>query len=122
MKRLTMIAVVSVMILSAFVFASCGDQGSSEGTDLSDSKYVGTWKAVSMSALGESEAPEDDWILTVNADGTGDLASEEESGAFTWEPIEGGFQTTGDTKLKFKDQGDAIVAKIIGVELTFEKQ
>lgn len=122
MKRLTFIAVASIMILSAFVFVACGDSGSSESADLSDSKYVGTWKAISMSIGDESDPPDSDWILTINGDGTGSLASEEESGDFTWEPIDGGFQTTGDTKMKFKDDGDHIVAKVIGVKLTFEKQ
>ena len=41
---------------------------------------------------------------------------------FSWEPTDGGFKTTGDVKLKFKDDGDNITAKVIGVNLTFEKQ
>ena len=127
MKRLTFIALVSVMILSAFVLVSCGGGGggseASGDADYSDSKYVGTWKAVSMSIGDESEAPDGDWILTVNADGTGTLDDGEEAPSpFTWTPVEGGFKTKGDVKVTFKDKGDQIVANVIGVDLTFEKQ
>ena len=120
MKRITFIAVVSVLILSAFIFTSCGGGGD---TDLSDSKYVGTWKAASMSLGDESEAPDGEWILTINGDGTGTLdGGEEAPSEFTWSPADGGFKTKGDVKLTFKDDGDNITAKVIGVTLTFEKQ
>ena len=36
--------------------------------------------------------------------------------------MESGFKTKGDAKMKFKDDGDRIHAKVIGVNLNFEKQ
>ena len=119
MKKYISILIVSVMVLSALALTACG--GGSE--DLSDSKYVGTWKASSMELMDESEALESDMILTINGDGTGTLSSEgEEDSNFTWSPTSDGFKTKGDMKLKFKDDGDNIKATIIGVDLVFEKQ
>ena len=120
MKKLISIMIISIMVLSALALTACGG-GSSE--DLSDGKYVGTWKATAMEVLDESEAPDGDWILTINGDGTGTLAAEgEEDSNFTWSPTDDGFKTKGDMKLTFKDDGDKIKANIIGVDLVFEKQ
>ena len=118
MKKIVSIALAAVMVLTALALTACG----SSGSDLSDSKYVGSWKAVSMSVGDESEAPDGEWMLTVNDDGTGTLDDGSEISEFTWEPADGGFKTKGDVKLKFKDDGDNITAKVIGVTLTFEKQ
>ena len=120
MKKHISIMIISIMVLSALALTACGG-GSSE--DLSDSKYVGTWKATAMEVLDESEAPDGDWILTINGDGTGTLAAEgEEYSNCTLHPTDDGFKTKGDMKLTFKDDGDKIKANIIGVDLVFEKQ
>ena len=120
MKRTVSIAVVMLMILSALLLAGCG--GSSSSADLSDSKYVGTWKVSSIALNEESENLDENWVLTLKEDGTGQLTSEEETSDFTWELTDTGFKTKGDVKLKFTDDGDKIKAKIIGVDLIFEKQ
>lgn len=120
MKRLTLLTVLSMIILTAVLFVACGS--SSETADYSDSPYVGTWKAISLSLEDESESLDEDWTLVINADGTGTLDDGEEAGDFTWEPTDDGFKTKGDTKMKFKEEGEYITTKIIGVKLTFEKQ
>ena len=109
------------MILSAFALAGCG--GSGGGGDVSNSKYVGTWKADSMSIKDvASESVEEDWVLELKADGTGTLTADEEVSNFTWSLTDGGFSTKGDLKVKFKDDGDNIKTNIIGVDLSFKKQ
>ena len=113
-----MLAVAAIMALTVFAFTGCGGGDA----DNSDSPYVGTWKATDMSLADESEAVEEDWILTINEDGTGTISNGDETSEFTWEPTDEGFKTKGDMKLKFKADGDTISAKIIGVKLTFEKQ
>ena len=118
MKKVLLFALVAVMALSTFALVGCGGGDS----DVSGSKYVGTWKALGMSLGDESEAIDDEWILTLNDDGTGTITGEGETSEFTWELTDEGFKTDGDMKLKFKDDGDNIVAKVIGVKLTFEKQ
>ena len=124
MKKFVAIAVSIIMVFSVLALTACGGGGSSE--DLSDSKYVGTWKGVEMTVADESEEFQDDIILTINGDGTGTLVGsedgEDEESSFTWEPTSDGFKTKGDVKMTFKDDGDKITSKIIGVTMVFEKQ
>jgi hypothetical protein len=115
------------MVVSALTLTACGGGGSSD-QDLSDSKYVGTWKSVSFELMDESESPEEgeEIFMTLNGDGTGTMTGtsegEEETSDFTWEPTSNGFKTKGDLKLKFTDDGDKIKATVIGVDMIFEKQ
>ena len=124
MKKFVAIAVSIIMVFSVLALTACGGGGSSE--DLSDSKYVGKWKGVEMTFADESEEFQDDIILTINGDGTGTLVGSEEGeteeSSFTWEPTSDGFKTKGDVKMTFKDDGDKITSKIIGVTMVFEKQ
>ena len=119
MKKIVSITVMFLMISAVLLLAACGGSGK---TDLSDSKYVGTWKAEKMSLKDESEALSEEWTLTLKGDGTGKYVSKEETNNITWELTDDGFRTKGDTKLKFKDDGDNIKTKILGVDLIFKKQ
>ena len=119
MKKTISIAVVLLMVLSVLLLSGCGGSSSA---DLSDSKYIGTWKATTMALQDESEALDTDYTLTLKEDGTGQFVSEEGTDNITWELTDNGFRTKGDTKLKFTDDGDNIKTKIIGVDLIFEKQ
>lgn len=124
MKRIVSIAVISVMILSALAFTACGGGSSA---DLSDSKYVGTWKATTMALEDETGDVESEFVMILNGDGTGqfigtDDDGEEEVSDLTWELTDNGFRTKGDSKMKFTDDGDNIKTKVLGVELIFEKQ
>ncbi len=66
MLKKSYIAVILTMILSMVLLSGCG--GSNSSTDLSDSKYVGTWKASTMALMDESETVDGEWILTFNGD------------------------------------------------------
>ena len=123
MKR-NIAILISFMMVLTFALAACGGGGSSD--DVSGSKYVGTWKADTASFAGESESFDDMIVLTLNDDGTGTMTGLNEEGGeevsdFTWTLTDGGFKTSGDVKLKFKDDGDGIVANIIGVDLHFTR-
>ncbi len=107
------------MILSAFLLASCGKK---EKVDLSDSKYIGSWKATKMALKDKSEELDATYVLTLNGDGTGQFVDDEGTSNITWELTDNGFQTKGDTKLKFTDDGDNIKTTIIGADLIFERQ
>ncbi|MBR0382454.1 MAG: hypothetical protein IJH71_08465 [Eubacterium sp.] len=120
MKRLISISLIALLIMSAFVLTSCGSKDSD--VDLSDSKYLGTWKAKGISAGDESEELEEEYIMTLKEDGTGTLSGEDETSEFTWKPVDGGFKTKGDLKVKFVDDGDNIKTKILGVDLVFERE
>ena len=116
------IALLLCMIMAATIaLTACGGGGG--GEDLSDSKYVGEWKALSMSMGDESEDFDDDITLTLNADGTAVFASDDEVTNCTWELTDEGFKLKGDAKMKFKDAGDGkVTSKILGAEMSFEKQ
>ena len=123
MKKKTAI-LISLMVVMCFTFAACGG-GSNQ--DLSDSKYVGTWEAGTITAgdvtgdLGGGV-----YNLTLNADGTGSFYSkspegEEETDEITWVLTSDGFKTKGGTKLTFTDDGDGIKTNILGAELHFTR-
>lgn len=115
--------IISFMMVLTFALAACDGSGNA---DLSDSKYVGSWRATTLSLGEDSEELGGEYILTLNGDGTGTFLSTDEEGNdevsdITWSLTDDGFKTKGDTKLKFKDDGDGISAKIIGVDLHFER-
>ena len=120
MKKRLAILLSFAMVLT-FALAACGGGG---GGDVSDSKYVGTWVADTMSFAGESGDFDNAITLVLNDDGTGTFSGVDEEGNpevtdFTWSLTSDGFKTAGDVKLKFKEDGDAIVAKILGAEMRF---
>lgn len=119
MKKYLVIALAAVM---TFMFAACGGGGNA---DLSDSKYVGSWKADTVAVQAESGSLEGEYIMTLNEDGTGTLTGEDvgedETSTFTWSPTNDGFKTKGDVKLTFTDDGDNIKASLLGVELIFTR-
>ena len=119
MKKLLSLIIAALMVLSALALTSCGG-GSTE--DLSDSKYVGTWKATSLEVMDESGEIEGDIILTLNGDGTGTLTGadeEEETSELTWSLTNDGFKTKGGAKMTFTDDGDNIKTNFFGVEMFF---
>ncbi|MBQ6455727.1 MAG: hypothetical protein IJJ31_01210 [Mogibacterium sp.] len=118
MKKFISIMIITVMIFSTLALTACS--GGSE--DLSDSKYVGTWKCTALELKDESQALDHDYILVLNGDGTGQLSGDDGMNDITWELTKDGFRTKGDAKMKFKDDGDKIKTTILGASLVFEKQ
>ena len=111
MKKKIAILISLAMVL-IFALAACGGGG---GEDLSDSKYVGSWVAKSLSIGDESGDIGDEGVftLTLNGDGTGTFVSVEADGTeevsnITWSLTSDGFKTSGDMKMTFKDDGDNI--------------
>ena len=120
MKRILSLTLAGVLVLSLLALAACG--GGNEKQDLSDSEYLGEWKADSMSLEDASEEIGDDWILTLNEDGTGTLEDGDDKSEFTWQPTDGGFKTKGDVKMDFKGDGEKIKGKILGADLVFVRK
>ena len=117
------------MILLMLALTACGSSGGGGGNnggangEDTASKYVGTWKAVSLSVAGVQQEPDGEWFLIINEDGTGTLDVEGQApSAFTWEPTSSGFKASGEMKVKFTDDGDRIKTKVLGTEIVFEKQ
>ena len=112
-----------LMMIACFAFAACGGSKA----DYSDSRYLGEWKATSMT-VGDTSGGIDGgvWTLTLNEDGTGTFVATETDGKeevskIKWQPTDGGFKTSGDMKLEFTDDGDGIKANIMGVDLHFAR-
>lgn len=121
MKKRMLILIGLLLVISLTAFAACGSSSETSDADLSDSPYVGTWVATGLT-LGDQSGEVGDWIMVLNADGTGTLSGEGEESSFTWAPKEGGgFSTDGDVKTDFKDEEGGIKAKVIGVSLHFVK-
>ena len=123
MKK-TVSVIICVLVAATLLLTAC-----SKSQDLSNSKYLGTWKAVSLSAFGEEEeageALGSTYTMELKADGTGTFAgTDEDDGptAFNWVETDKGLKTSGDMKLKFTDEDGKLKTKVVGAELIFEKQ
>ena len=126
MRKHISIVLALMLVLSTFLLTACGG-GSSNTEDLKNSRYVGTWTTKGIEIGEDSEELEGEWLLVLNEDGTGTLSGslegeEEDPSEFTWKLVDGGFKSSGDVKATFKDDGDKITSKIIGVTMVFEKQ
>ena len=127
MKKVVSYLLCVAVLVSCLALTACGGKKKSESADLTGSKYLGTWKTTGITFMDESEALDEsndlsEVTLTLLEDGTGHMDSAEEVSKFTWEEVDGGFKTSGDVKMTFKDEGEGIKANIIGVDLYFEKQ
>ena len=122
MKRAVAV-IICVLAAASLLLTACASS-----QDLSNSKYLGTWKAVSISVLDEKESADDafggEYIMELKADGTGTFTGmeENEQTTFNWKETDDGIKTSGDMKLKFTDDNGTLKTKIIGAELAFEKQ
>ncbi len=119
MKKIITLTLITVMAFSMLVLVSCGGGGQE---DLSESKYVGTWKISKLSFADESGQFDEDWTLEINGDGTGKSITAEETDDFTWKPTSGGFKTKGGLELTFKDEDEYITGDLFGIKLYFERQ
>lgn len=112
------------MLICAVALALCacgGSGGSQSSDDLASSKYVGTWKVDTISMKDVSESFDTEWTIILEADGTGQSISEDETDDFTWKLSKKGFKTEGALNTEFEDDGDGIKTKVIGVELHFNR-
>lgn len=119
MKKYLSLFLVVLLLMTALVLTACGG---GDKADLSDSKYVGTWKASDVGFAGQTGDLEDEITMTLKEDGTGTLEGSGETSEFTWKLVDGGFKASGDMKATFVDDGDNIKTKIFGAELVFERQ
>ena len=94
--------------------------------DLTNSKFVGTWKPVSIEFLGNKGDFESEGRLEIKADGTAIMSSpgetEDERNAYIWKETIYGVFLDGkhDFKLKYKD--DTLYLKFLGVTIGYKKE
>lgn len=116
MKRFLTMLLALFMVSSVLVLSACSSK-----EDVSDSRYVGKWKAYSVGFMEETKEMDEEWYLILNADATGKLTAEGEEKDITWSLTDSGFKTKGGAKLTFRDDGDRIKTSFLGVEIVFEK-
>lgn len=127
-KRLIAIMCCVALALSCVAIAGCGGSGGGSDVDLSDSAYVGTWKATKATFQGEEVAAEEvftsgDLILLLNADGTAELSEGTDKSTGNWSEADGGVKVKGDDiNMTFKDTDGVLEGEVIGMHIFFEKQ
>lgn len=118
MKKTVALILCLLMALSCACLPACG---SGAKKDLSGSKYIGFWKAVSLSVKDKAGEFEEEITLTLKGNGTAEFASGDEVTACTWEETKDGFKLKDGAKMTFKDDGDGITSSVFGVQLHFER-
>ena len=116
MKKNFALILCVIMLFSCTVLTACGKK---EIVDLSESKYIGTWQAVSMT---NKDISKNETTLTVNADGTAQLTAAGQNRACEWEETYNGFRFTKGARMTFTDDGNGIKASDAGNIIRFERQ
>ena len=93
--------------------------------DVSNSKYLGKWKAYSVDVFKESGELNADTVLSLNADGKATMVSVDDVVEYKWWETESGvyLDSLGDkADLKFKADGpDTLKTRILFFYLKFKR-
>ena len=117
MKKLINVLLSLAMVLLCITLTSCDSK-----QDLTNSKYLGTWKTGKVSGYGQEGELDEEYTLVLKGDGTATFESESESTSCEWKETSDGVKLTGSTKMTLKAEGEELTTKILGVTLTFIKQ
>ncbi len=94
-------------------------------SDVSNSKYLGKWKADSVDVFKESGELDNDSVLSLNADGTATIVSGDEVVEYKWWETENGvyLDSLGEkSDLKFKADGpDILKTRLLFIYLKFKR-
>ena len=116
MRRIS--KVLCLLCAFCLLLSACGKN------KYADSKYTGTWNAVSAEYMGV-ELSQDEigtFVMTLEIDGSAVMEDAEGPQSGKWEEIEGGIRLDGDDDLIMKDTDGKLVLNMDGVAFTFEKQ
>ena len=117
------ISVLCLLLMACTLLAACGkEKAEAIESDLTKSKYLGTWDAVSMSFADSTDPFEEECYLTLNPDGTAVFYTVDGAASCTWVETAKGLILLDDADMVFTDAGDAITMKTIGVTIRFEKR
>ena len=94
-------------------------------SDVSNSKYLGKWKADSVDVFKKNGEFDGDTVLSLNADGTASMVSPDEVLEYKWWETENGVYLDSlgeksDIKLK-ADGPDILKARILFFSLNFRR-
>ena len=111
------ISILCVIAILCTLLAACGGN-----KDLSQSKYLGTWKATTIGVKDSVDPFEDVFIVTLNADGTATVIADDATTNCTWTETSKGFKLQGDSKISFKDDGDGVAYSLLGAKIHLDRQ
>ncbi len=104
-------------VLCLFLTACGGDR-------YADSKYTGTWTAVSAEYIGIEMTQEEigSFVMTLNPDGSASIENADGIKNGKWEEVEGGIRLDKDDDLILTDTDNRLTLEMDGVTFSFEKQ
>ena len=111
-------AVLVLFCALCLFLAACG------GDRYADSKYTGTWAAVSAKYM-EIELSQEEigsFILTLDPDGSASIVNADGIKTGKWEEVQGGIRLDKDDDLILTDTDNRLVLEMDGVTFSFEKQ
>lgn len=95
-------------------------------SDLANSKYVGTWKPISIEFLGNKDDFKTESRLELRADGTAVMYSpseaQDERNAFIWKETDYGVFLDGKHDFKLKEKDDTLILSFLGVKIAYKKE
>lgn len=125
MKKIKMIMSCILTVFLCVILVGCGAK---ETEDVSNSQYVGTWKAVSVTAMGsESTAQEvfgGDFTLELKADGTYVTNAGTDTTNGTWTETKEGpklYEEGNKDGAVYKADGDTLVIDMVFAKVVLEK-
>ena len=110
--------VLCLLCTLCLFLTSCG------GDRYADSKYTGTWTAVSAKYM-EIELSQEEigsFVLTLGPDGSASIENADGVKNGKWEEVEGGIRLDKDDDLILKDTDNRLTLEMDGVTFSFEKQ
>ena len=123
MKKIIAVVICLILACSCLIgLSACGKQ------DLSQSQYLGTWKATDASFRDEKQDIDEvlkdgDFIITLNGDGTATVDDGTGASSANWKETSKGVKVKGDDiNTKMTWLGDSFDLSIFGVHLILTKQ
>lgn len=123
MKKTIAVIICLVLAGSCLIgLSACGKQ------DLSQSQYIGTWKATDASFRDENQDINEvlksgDFIITLNGDGTATIDDADGTSSANWKETGKGVKVKGDNiNAKMTWLGDSFDLSIFGVHLILTRQ
>ena len=112
-----------VLAVTCVLLVGCGGGNA----DVSESKYIGTWKATSLTVASESMDMDEilggEWTIELRGDGTAVVITPDETLEATWSETSNGVKVKGDDiNLSLKETDENLVGEVIGVGIIFERQ
>ncbi len=126
MKKIRAIMTCLLSVFLCVILVGCS--GEKENKDVSNSKYVGTWKVVKIEAMGKEATAEEvfggDYIMELKSDGTYTIQSGSNTEEGTWTETASGpkVYAEGTKGAVYKANGDTLEIDMVIAKVQLKKQ